>query len=156
MKFDTKNAQLSTIVPTGAAICVATGMLIRRWWRLRNMPPTFTMGLPVLGPIIEFLKSPLDLFDKGHKKMGECFRVNFIAQEWIFLIGRDGQEFSFTIPIFGPKVLYDTDYSTRMCQLRFIRERLTDNCLGSYVQTLQKEVLQFFDEEWPGNEGVVD
>jgi len=170
MKLDTKNQPLSTIVPTGAAICVVTGIMIRRWWRNRNTPPTFTMGLPVLGPIIQFLKSPLDLIEKGHKKMGGCFKVNFLAKDMIFLVGKDGHEFfftmdkyldqakmyAFTIPIFGPKVLYDTDYSTRMCQLRFIRERLTDDCLGGYVNVLEQEVQQFFKEEWPGNEGVVD
>jgi len=90
--------------------------------------------------------------------------------DMVFMVGRDGQEFfftmdkyldqakmyAFTIPIFGPKVLYDTDYSTRMCQLRFIRERLTDDCLSSYVGTLEQEVQQFFREEWVGDEGIVD
>lgn len=128
------------------------------------------MGLPILGPIIQFLKDPLILIQKGYDKLGECFKVNFLAKDMIFLVGADGHEFfftmdkyldqakmySFTIPIFGPKVLYDTDYSTRMCQLRFIRERLTEDCLGSYVGTLEKEVTQFFHEKWPGQQGTVD
>mmetsp|Transcript_93786 Transcript_93786/g.236340 ORF Transcript_93786/g.236340 Transcript_93786/m.236340 type:complete len:491 (-) Transcript_93786:516-1988(-) len=172
MKFETKsNLTLSTLVPTGASVLVVAGLLVRRWWRNSKMPPTFNMwGLPIVGSIVQFLKSPLDLIEAGHKKHGECFKVNFLAMDMIFLVGKDGQEFfcttdkyldqakmyAFTIPIFGPKVLYDTDYSTRMCQLRFIRERLTDDCLSAYVGTLEKEVLQFFDQEWPGNEGVVD
>jgi len=172
MKLDTKSSSLaSTLVPAGASVCVV-GLLLRRWWRNRHAPPQFTtcLGLPIVGPIVQFLKDPLELIKKGHKKLGECFKVNFLAKDMIFLVGKDGHEFfftmdkyldqakmySFTIPIFGPKVLYDTDYSTRMCQLRFIRERLTDDCLSAYVDVLQREVSQFFDEEWPGMQGEVD
>lgn len=162
---------LSTVLPVGATLAVVAGLLARRWIRRRKMPPTFNMfGVPIFGSLFQFLASPLDLVEAGYKKKGECFMVNFIAKDMIFLVGRDGQEFfftndkyldqakmySFTIPIFGPKVLYDTDLSTRMCQLRFIRERLTDDCLIGYVGTLEKEVQQFFREEWAGNEGVVD
>jgi len=171
MKTETKGSgALATIVPAGATIFVVAGLLVRRWWRSKKLPPTFNMGVPLLGSIVQFLKDPLELIKRGNEKHGECFKVNFLAMDMVFLVGRDGQEFfftmdkyldqakmySFTIPIFGPKVLYDTDYSTRMCQLRFIRERLTDDCLGSYVSTLEQEVLQFFEEEWPGDEGMVD
>jgi len=174
MKADSKgsSALASTLVPAGASICVFAGLLIRRWWRSRKAPPQmFTcLGLPIVGPILQFLKDPLQLILKGHKRHGECFKVDFLAKEIVFLVGKEGHEFfftmdkyldqakmySFTIPIFGPKVLYDTDYSTRMCQLRFIRERLTDDCLGSYIGTLEREVRQFLREEWPGAQGTVD
>jgi len=150
--------------------CVVGGFIIRRRLRERNAPPQFRMGLPILGPIVQFLKDPLELIRRGKAKHGECFQVNFLAKDMVFLVGRDGHEFfftmdkyldqakmyAFTIPIFGPKVLYDTDHSTRMCQLRFIRERLTDDCLGAYVGVLEEEVLQFFREEWRGDEGIVD
>jgi len=167
-----QSANASTLVPAAATACVVAGLVIRRWWRSRKAPPQLfsCFGIPLFGPIIQFLKSPIDLIKLGHEKKGECFKVDFFAQEMIFLVGTDGQEFfftmdkyleqakmyAFTIPIFGPKVLYDTDYSTRMCQLRFIRERLTNECLASYVHTLEREVQQFFQEEWPGAEGQVD
>jgi len=168
MKLDSKNGSLTTLVPAGAAIVVG-GLLIRRWLRDVSAPPQYTTGLPLFGPIIQFLKDPLILMRQGKKELGECFQVNFIAKNMIFLVGRDGQEFfftmdkvldqakmyAFTIPIFGPNVLYDCDYSTRMCQLRFLRERLTDDSLESYCGILEEEVLQFFREEW-GDSGVVD
>lgn len=170
MKLDTSSGTLATAVPAGATIFVVAGIIFRQWWRTRNMPPLFTMGFPIFGPIIQFLKDPLELMTLGYKKKGSCFRVNFLAKDMIFLVGREGQQFfftmdkyldqakmyAFTIPIFGPKVLYDTDYSTRMCQLRFIRERLTNDCLSSYVGTLEAEIKQFFREEWQGNQGQVD
>lgn len=170
MKLDTKNTPLSTLIPAGASVCAVTGLLVYRWWKNRNTPPQFQMGLPIMGPIIQFLKDPLELMHRGHKKHGGCFQVNFLAQDMVFLVGKDGQEFfftmdkyldqakmyAFTIPIFGPKVLYDTDYSTRMCQLRFIRERLTEDCLASYCQTLEQEVVQYFEECWSGDTGTVD
>ncbi|CAE8593227.1 unnamed protein product, partial [Polarella glacialis] len=42
------------------------------------------------------------------------------------------------------------------CQLRFIRERLEKDCLSAYVKTLEAEVRQYFDEEWPGDKGQMD
>merc|ERR1712107_755554 len=64
--------------------------------------------------------------------------------------------YSFTIPIFGKNFLYDTDYTTRMCQLHLVRERLTHKTISSYTAPLEEEVVQYFQEHWPGNEGVVD
>lgn len=125
--------------------------------------------MPLVGPLIQFLKDPLELIKDGNKKHGECFKVNLLAKDMICLVGRDAQEFfftmdkyldqakmyAFTIPIFGKKVLYDTDYNTRLCQLGFIRERLDTRCLASYVPALEHEVVQFFGEYFPGNEGEV-
>jgi len=170
MKVDNKQLSLSTLVPAGASVFAVTGLLAYRWWQNRNTPPQFRMGLPVLGPIIQFLKDPLELMHRGHKAVGGCFQVNFLAQDMVFLVGREGQEFfftmdkyldqakmyAFTIPIFGKKVLYDTDYSTRMCQLRFIKERLTEESMASYCQTLEHEVVQYFGDCWRGGSGTVD
>merc|ERR1719343_445231 len=128
-------------------IGVASALLLRRWWRGKKEPPSFKLGLPVVGPISQFLKDPMELISKGQKKLGGCFKVNFLAMDMVFLVGPEGQEwfftmdkyydfqnmYKFTVPIFGPKVLYDVDHSTRACQLRFIRERLTDACLCSYT-----------------------
>lgn len=170
MKGDSKaSGALTTIVPAGAAV-VVTGLLIKRWLRARKEPPQFSMGLPVVGPMIQFLKEPLELVRRGYKKNGEIFKVNMLALDMIFLVGEEAQKFfftqdkyldqawmySFTIPIFGKKVLYDVDYSTRTCQLGFLRERLTNECLSSYCATLEDEVRNFFAEEWPGDEGIID
>jgi sterol 14-demethylase len=161
---------VTVLVPAVATSCVVTGMLIRRWLRAKKEPPSFNMGLPFLGPIIQFLKDPMELIRKGHKKVGGCFKVNFGAMDMVYLVGSEGQEFfftqdkvldqakmyKFTVPIFGPKVLYDVDYAQRSAQLHYIRQRLTDKYLRSYTETLEEEVIQFFEECWPGQEGVVD
>jgi sterol 14-demethylase len=127
------------------------------------------MGLPVLGPIVQFLKDPMELIRKGYKKVGGCFKVNFLAMDMVYLVGAEGQEFffsndkyldqakmyKFTIPIFGQDILYDVDYASRSAQLHYIRQRLTDKYLRSYTESLEEEVVQFFEECW-GSEGVVD
>lgn len=160
---------LSSLVPAGATL-VLSAMVLRKWWRSRKEPPTFNTGVPVVGGIIQFLKDPMELMRLGYKKLGGCFKVNFLAMDMVYLVGMEGQEFfftmdkyldqaymyKFTVPIFGRKVLYDVDYSTRTCQLRFIRERLTDNFLRTYTETLEEEVVQFFEECWGGESGVVD
>jgi len=164
------SSALTTIVPAGATICVVAGLLVRRWLRSLKEPPTFTIGLPIVGPIAQFLKDPMELIRKGHAKLGSCFKVNFLAMDMVYLVGPEAHEvffnndryldqakmYKFTVPIFGPKVLYDVDYSTRTCQLRFIRERLTNECLRSYTGTLEEEVAQFFEECWSGDSGEVD
>jgi len=85
------------------------------------------------------------------------------------LVGPEAQEFfctmdkyfdqakmyKFTVPVFGPQVLYDVSYTKRTCQLNFVRERLTPECFQSYVAPLMEEITNFFAEEWPGDEGVV-
>merc|ERR1712137_495362 len=99
----------------------------------------------------------------GKKKCGECFAVNFLAMDMIFLVGPEAQKlfftkdryldqeymYKFTVPIFGPKVLYDVDKARRANQLKFIRERLTDSYLRDYTETLEEEVVLFFKEWWP-------
>lgn len=161
-----KDKAIQSLVPAGATL-VVSALLLRRWWRSRKEPPSFQMGLPVFGPIIQFLKDPMELIRLGYQKMGGIFKVNFLAMDMVYLVGSEGQEFfstsdkyldqakmyKFTVPIFGPKVLYDVDYSTRTCQLRFIRERLTDSYIRSYTSTLEEEVVQFFDECW-GDSGT--
>ncbi|CAK0878845.1 unnamed protein product, partial [Prorocentrum cordatum] len=160
---------LAVAVPAGITAIVVGGYALRRWLKTRDAPPTYTTRLPVLGGLVQFLKDPLELIRLGYQKHGEIFKVNMLAKEFVFLVGEKGQEFFFTsdkyldqakmysfmIPIFGPKVLYDADYHTRMAQLRFIRERLTESCLAGYCGTLDDEVSQFFDEEW-GAAGTVD
>jgi sterol 14-demethylase len=160
---------LAVAVPAGITAVVVGGYVLRKWWKSRSAPPTFTTNLPVIGGLVEFLKDPLVLIRNGYDKHGKCFKVNMLAKEFVFLVGEEGHDFffnsdkyldqakmySFMIPIFGKKVLYDADYHTRMAQLRFIRERLTDNCLDGYCGTLEAEVAQFFAEEWK-DKGVVD
>mmetsp|Transcript_3898 Transcript_3898/g.7844 ORF Transcript_3898/g.7844 Transcript_3898/m.7844 type:complete len:496 (+) Transcript_3898:56-1543(+) len=157
-------------LPAIGASGLAAALLIRSWWRARRDPPRFTMGLPIFGPILQFLKDPMELIRKGHGKLGEIFRVNFMAIDMIYLVGSDAQKlfftedksldqakmYQFTVPIFGPKVLYDVDHSTRSYQLKFIRQRLNNRYLRSYTGTLEEEVAAFFEECWPGAEGLVD
>mmetsp|Transcript_44024 Transcript_44024/g.116431 ORF Transcript_44024/g.116431 Transcript_44024/m.116431 type:complete len:500 (-) Transcript_44024:140-1639(-) len=153
-----------------AAAGVIVGFLYRSYLRNQGTPPTFRSGVPVLGPIMQFLASPIDLITAGYKKCGECFKVNMLAIDMVFLVGSKAQEvffmcdnqldqakmYKFSVPIFGKGVLYDVDHATRLCQIRFIRERLTNDCLTDYMGTLEHEVVTFFNEEWGQKEGVVD
>lgn len=123
-----------------------------------------------MGPLLQFLKDPLELIRRGKAAKGECFSANIGGKNMVFLVGPKAQEFfctmdkyfdqakmyKFTIPVFGPKVLYDVGYTTRTCQLNFVRDRLTPDCFRAYAGTLQEEIEQYFAEEWPGDEGVVD
>lgn len=161
---------LGTWLPAIGASGLAASLLFHSWWRARRDPPRFTMGLPIVGPILQFLSDPMELIRKGHSKLGEIFKVNFMAMDMVYLVGPEAQKlfftedrsldqakmYQFTVPIFGPKVLYDVDHSTRAYQLKFIRQRLNNMYLRSYTGTLEEEVVQFFEQCWAGAEGVVD
>ena len=40
--------EVPILVPAGATL-VVSALLMRRWWRSRKEPPSFKMGLPVIG-----------------------------------------------------------------------------------------------------------
>eukprot|EP00435_Cladocopium_sp_Y103_P034863 s136_g9.t1 len=69
-----KEKAIQSLVPAGATL-VVSALLLRRWWRSRKEPPSFQMGLPVVGPIIQFLKDPMELIRLGYQKMGGIFKA---------------------------------------------------------------------------------
>jgi sterol 14alpha-demethylase len=73
----------------------------------------------------------------------------------LFVCCADQNEpYSFSVPIFGPGVVYDVPQPMRVQQLKFLRKSLSLSNLKNYVPLVVDEAEQFFGK-WP-DEGVVD
>lgn len=65
------------------------------------------------------------------------------------------EPYSFSVPIFGPNIVYGCDLKLRNQQLKFMRGSLKTDRMRLYVGEIIKETESFFDERWV-NEGEVD
>jgi sterol 14-demethylase len=63
--------------------------------------------------------------------------------------------YSFTIPVFGKEVVYDTDHHTFGHQRKFVSAGLTMKRFSVYVDQIREEVEAYCDEHW-GKSGDID
>lgn len=132
-------------------------------------PPSYNVGLPILGNIIAFAKNPLDLVWEGYAKKGEVFTIRLLTKRLTFLIGPAACEtffkasdaeldqndpYKFSTPVFGKGVVYDATLENRLQHFRILSMTLRVNMLETYVPLMIKEAEEFFSN-W-GNEGEVD
>lgn len=128
------------------------------------------VGLPVLGPIVAFLKNPYALATRSYKKYGEVFTIKMLHKRLTFLVGPDACEhffkatdeqlsqnevYMFSVEIFGKGVVYDVEPSVRLEQIRLISGALRGDQLKSYVAAMRMEAEQYFEAKW-GAQGTID
>ena len=132
-------------------------------------PPTYNVGLPIIGNIVAFAKNPLDLVWDGYAKKGEIFTVRLLHKRLTFLIGPaacetffkasdteldQNEPYKFSTPVFGKDVVYDAKLENRLQHFRILSMTLRVNMLEMYVPLMIKEAEEWFSK-W-GNEGTVD
>lgn len=132
-------------------------------------PPTYNVGLPVLGNIFAFAKNPLDLVWEGYAKKGEVFTVRLGPKRLTFLIGPaacetffkasdteldQSEPYRFSVPVFGKDVVYDAVLEKRLQHFKVLSMTLRVNMLETYVPLMIKEAEEFF-ATW-GDEGELD
>lgn len=132
-------------------------------------PPSYNVGLPLIGNILAFAKNPLDLVWDAYTKKGEVFTVRLLHKRLTFLIGPAASEtffkasdteldlndpYRFSVPVFGKDVVYDAPLKNRLQQFRILSMALRVNELEKYVPLMIKEAQDFF-ESW-GPSGEVD
>ena len=135
----------------------------------RKLPPSYSVGLPIVGNIISFLRDPLALVWDAYRKCGPCFTVQLAHKRLTFFIGPQAhvsffrgnddelsqtEPYSFSVPVFGRGVLYDAPIHIRLQQLRVLSVRLRVDILNSYVPMMISEARAFF-KRW-GESGEVD
>lgn len=132
-------------------------------------PPCYNVGFPVIGNLMSFAASPLDLVWDGYAKKGEVFTVRLLHKRLTFLIGPAACEaffkasdteldqsdpYKFSTPVFGKDVIYDAKLENRLQHFRILSMTLRVNMLETYVPLMVKEAHDFF-RGW-GNSGEVD
>lgn len=133
------------------------------------LPPSYYVGLPLIGNIISFVKDPLALVWDAYSRKGEVFTVRFGPKRLTFVIGPAASEaffrasdtelnqsepYRFSTPVFGKDVVYDATLENRLQHFRVLSMTLRVNMLEMYVPMMIKEAEDFF-AGW-GEEGEID
>ncbi len=133
------------------------------------LPPTYNVGLPLIGNVIAFVRNPLGLVWEAYARKGEVFTIRFGHKRLTFVIGPAASEaffkasdmeldqsepYRFSTPVFGKDVVYDAKLENRLQHFRVLSMTLRVNMLEMYVPMMIKEAEEYF-ANW-GEEGEVD
>ncbi|KMS98614.1 hypothetical protein BVRB_3g070570 [Beta vulgaris subsp. vulgaris] len=169
-KLQLLNVALLVIVTFVAA------KLIRKWAfktpikSSKHLPPPVVKGwLPFIGGLLRFVANPIKMLTEEYENLGGVFTLNVFNKNFTFLLEPDvsayffnaperelsqREVYGFTVPIFGPGVMYDIDHAVRQEQFRFYEEAFRVNKLKGFVDIMHHEVQDFFSK-W-GDSGEVD
>jgi sterol 14-demethylase len=132
-------------------------------------PPSLPGGLPWLGHALALRRDPVGLLRHGHARFGEIFSFRLPgtwvaamlgprAQAAFFTAPQDQlsarEVYQFTVPIFGPGVVYDVPPPVLDEQMGFLFPALRDERLRTYARVMQEEAEAYTDT-W-GDAGEVD
>jgi len=138
-------------------------------FRPKKAPPNVSLGIPVFGNVLAFIKSPLGLINKCYQQYGPVFTVPMFGKNLTFLIGPEAQApffkakddelsqnevYGFMKPVFGPNVVYDAEPKKRNHQMQQMSHGLRSARLKSYVPKIIKETEAYL-EKW-GETGELD
>ncbi|KNA03432.1 hypothetical protein SOVF_209170 [Spinacia oleracea] len=109
------------------------------------------------------------MLKEEHEIVGSVFTLNVLNKNITFLLEPDvsahfftapvsqlsqKEVYRFSVPIFGPGIIYDAEYSVRQEKFRFFEEAFRVTKLRGFVHDLLQEVQEFFSR-W-GDSGEVD
>lgn len=159
------------------AVVVLPVLILRARNRMKNsgknIPPIMASNvpIPILGPAIEFGKSPMKMVHRCYETYGPVFTVPIFHKRLTFLVGPEAQEPFFTFgddvlsqqevygfmkPVFGPGVVYDASRTRRQVQFQKMAHGLRASRLKGYIGKIEKETRAFLKEQWGDTEGTVD
>jgi sterol 14-demethylase len=132
-------------------------------------PPQLPGGLPWLGHALAMRRDPVGLLRRGHARLGELFGFRLAGRDVTAFVGprahaaffAAGEEqlsvrevYQFTVPIFGPGVVYDVRPDLLDEQMGFVVPALRDERLRAYARVMREEA-EAYVEAW-GDEGEID
>ncbi|XP_021852538.1 obtusifoliol 14-alpha demethylase-like [Spinacia oleracea] len=135
----------------------------------RRLPPVVKGRLPLIGGVVRFVKNPIKLLEEEYENLGSVFTLNVVNKNITFLLEpqvsahfftateselSQKEVYRFTVPIFGPGIIYDAEYSVRHQQFRFVEDAFRVTKLQGFVDDLLEEVQEYFSR-W-GDSGEVD
>lgn len=136
-----------------------------------KLPPMYPYKIPYLGSAIEYGVNPAKLFLNGYKRFGEIFQLRVAGQTMTMMVGPDAQKkffetpeeelcarkaYTFTIPVFGKNIVYDSDHDSFQQQRRFISGGLTKKRFEKYVSLILEESEMYVKEAWKSGSGQTD
>lgn len=133
------------------------------------LPPRLPGGLPWLGHALTLRRDPVGLLRRGHARFGEIFGFRLAGRDVTAFVGprahaaffgADDSQLSarevyqFTVPVFGPGVVYDARPEILDEQMGFLVPALRDERMRAYARAMREEAEAYVDG-W-GDEGEVD
>jgi len=126
-----------------------------------NLPlPPRVPGYPVIGNLIEFLKDPEDLFERGRQLYGNIFSLNLGLKKVVVLIGAENAEFYFKNTdsilsmnkaysafenLFGQDFLFTATQEEYWKQRKCMMPAFKGKYLIDYTKSMVVEVQQWID-----------
>lgn len=136
----------------------------------KGAPPVVRRGLPLVGNITAFVRSPIRLIQSCYEEYGSVFTVPLLGIKMTFLVGPEAQAPFFklndetmsqnevygryTKPVFGLGVVYAADPKMRNQQMQHMAYGLRTVRLKSYVSKIEKETREYV-KTW-GESGEID
>ena len=123
-------------------------------------PPRLPGGLPWLGHAIGLRRDPVGLLRRGHARLGEIFGFRLAGRDVTAFVGPRAQAaffgaddsqlslrevYRFTVPIFGPGVVYDVRPEILDEQMGFVIPALRDERLRAYARVMREEVEAYVE-----------
>lgn len=137
----------------------------------KDAPPMVQSNpsIPIVGPCIEFGKSPMKMVKRCYDDYGPIFTLPIFHKRITFLVGPEAQEpffklgdetlspqeeYGFMKHVFGPNVVYDADKKKRAVQFQSMANGLRSSRLKGYVAKIERETRAYL-KDW-GEKGEVD
>eukprot|EP00903_Cladosiphon_okamuranus_P013989 g13010.t1 len=168
MRETTQTALLAGASAMVACMSVVLLSVFRR--STEDAPPSVRMGMPVLGNVRAFVRSPVKMIGECYAKYGAVFTVPLMGVKITYLIGLEEQEPLYKHndnvvsqqeiygrwlkPILGDGVLWNTHPKKRKQQTQHMSHTLRSAKITSYVPMTERETRDFL-KSW-GESGEVD
>lgn len=135
----------------------------------RRRPPQLPGGLPWLGHALTLRRDPVGMLRRAHARFGEIFGFRLAGRDVTAFVGPRAhaaffaadesqlsarEVYQFTVPVFGPGVVYDVRPEILDEQMGFLVPALREERLRVYARVMREEVEDYLDT-W-ADEGEVD
>lgn len=115
-----------------------------------NLPPIENKGIPLIGAMPWFSKNPVQTIRDAYERHGDLFTLHLVGFNMTYAIGPQASEvffkatdkelspkeaYKFTVPVFGPGVVFDSTTELMYQQLGFIKGGLAPNQMKKVIHS---------------------
>lgn len=142
-------------------LSIIVNVLRQQLPRPKSEPPLVFHWIPFLGNAVSYGIDPCKFYMRCRDLHGDIFTFVLFGRKMTVYLGLDGNDFilngrlqdvnaeeiysPLTTPVFGRGVIYDCPNAKLMEQKKFVKFGLTQRALESYVQLIEKEVLDYIE-----------
>jgi sterol 14alpha-demethylase len=134
-----------------------------------RIPPVVSGGRPLIGHMVEFLRSPEALIERGYREHGKIFSIRLPGRSGIVMLGSEHGRFLFgetdkrlsirkAYPFFkhmlGPDNYFLAEYDEYKRQREIVLPRFQGRQMQEYVQIMERQVGALIDQL--GDQGELD